>query len=207
MSNEFIVLVGGGGHCRACIDVIESENRFAISGIVDQQGKDLAPSVLGYPLLGDDSELENLRKQCRYALVTVGQVGASHIRQRIFNQLKQHGFTLPVIISSTAQVSRHATIEEGTIVMHRTVVNAGAYVGKNCILNSGSLIEHDARIGDHTHISTVAAVNGDAVVGGGSFVGSNATIVHGVTLADNYFFKAGRLVSGNEDGKPLKEGS
>jgi len=30
-----LILIGGGGHCTACIDVIEQEGRFAIAGIVD----------------------------------------------------------------------------------------------------------------------------------------------------------------------------
>ena len=34
--------------------------------------------------------------------------------------------------------------------MHRAVINVGAVIGKNCIINSMALIEHDAVIGDHT---------------------------------------------------------
>jgi len=34
---EDIILIGGGGHCRSVIDVIESENKFLIRGIVDQK--------------------------------------------------------------------------------------------------------------------------------------------------------------------------
>ena len=36
-----IILVGGGGHCRSVIDVIEQEGRYKISGIIDK------PSLLG----------------------------------------------------------------------------------------------------------------------------------------------------------------
>jgi len=31
---EKIILIGGGGHCKSCIDVIEQEGRFIIAGIV-----------------------------------------------------------------------------------------------------------------------------------------------------------------------------
>ena len=34
---EKIVLVGGGGHCKSVIDVIECEGRFEIAGNVDQR--------------------------------------------------------------------------------------------------------------------------------------------------------------------------
>jgi len=36
-----IILIGGGGHCRSVIDVIEQEGRFKIVGIVDR------PELLG----------------------------------------------------------------------------------------------------------------------------------------------------------------
>ena len=37
MSKEKIVLLGGGGHCRSIIDVIELENKYKIVGIVDKK--------------------------------------------------------------------------------------------------------------------------------------------------------------------------
>ena len=30
-----IILIGGGGHCRSCIDVIESTKMFKIIGIIN----------------------------------------------------------------------------------------------------------------------------------------------------------------------------
>ena len=189
MPEKEIILIGGGGHCRSCIDVIESHDVFNIAGIVEQPGKEKSKSVLGYPIIGDDSEFIILKKQYNYALITIGQVGSSIIRQKIFNHLKKLGFILPVIISPLAHVSKHATIDEGTIAMHQVIVNPGANIGRNCILNTRCLIEHDVKIGDHTHISTAAVLNGDTVIGPGSFVGSNATSVHGVNLPEKYFFK------------------
>lgn len=32
---EQIILIGGGGHCKSCIDVIEQEGKYQIAGIVD----------------------------------------------------------------------------------------------------------------------------------------------------------------------------
>ncbi|MCP4412741.1 MAG: acetyltransferase [Gammaproteobacteria bacterium] len=201
MPDNKIILIGGGGHCRSCIDVIESYGTFKIAGIVEQPGKDNLKSVLGYPIIGNDYELADLRKQYEFALITMGQIGSSNTRHKIFNHLKKLGFTLPVIISSLAHVSKHAAIDEGTIVMHQVIVNANANIGKNCILNTRCLIEHDAKIGGHSHISTAAVVNGDVRVGSGSFVGSNATIAHGVRLPENYFFKAGSLIVSEKNGK------
>ena len=175
---EPLILIGGGGHCRSCIDVIESSGFFMIAGIVEQPGKNKDNSILGYPIIGYDNELATLRKHFDYALVTVGQIGSGIVRQKLFNYLKELNFILPVIISPLAYVSKHAAIGEGTIVMHQVIVNAGAHIGNNCILNTKCLIEHDAVVGDYTHISTAAVLNGDSTIGSRCFVGSNATIVN-----------------------------
>ena len=207
MPEKEIILIGGGGHCRSCIDVIEISQAFKIAGIVERPGSNKTKLILGYPIIGYDDELSTLRKQYDYALITVGQIGSGTIRQDLFKGLKALGFILPVIISPLAHVSKHATIDDGTIVMHQAMVNAGAQIGKNCILNTQCLIEHDVKIGDHTHISTAAVLNGEAVIGSGSFVGSNATIAHGAKLPDNYFFKAKSLIISEKNGKAIKDNS
>lgn len=205
MAEPAIILIGGGGHCRACIDVIEASGKFRIAGIVEKKGKDKDPPVLGYPVIGYDSELLLFRKEFDHALITVGQTGTPAARRKIFNDLKVLNFILPVIISPLAYVSKYAAINEGTIVMHHVIVNAGAKIGTNCILNTKSLVEHDVTVGDHTHISTAAVVNGDAMVGSGCFIGSNTTVVHGARLPDDYFFKAGTLVINEKNGRPMLE--
>jgi sugar O-acyltransferase (sialic acid O-acetyltransferase NeuD family) len=205
MPEKQILLIGGGGHCRSCIDVIETHNGFKIAGIIEKFKQPTEKSILGYPIIGCDNDLESLKKRFDYAFITLGQTGSSQLRKKIFNRLKQVGFILPIIVSPLAHVSRHATLDEGTIVMHQAIVNAGSRVGRNCILNTQCLVEHDAKIGDHTHIATAAVLNGGVVIGQDSFVGSNATIVQGASLPDNYFFKAGGLILSKKEGRVIKE--
>ena len=168
-----ILLIGAGGHARACIDVIEQEDRHAVVAIVGL-AEEVGRSLLGYPIVAADDQLEALRCDCSVALVTVGQIKTPRTRIALFERLTALDFELPVVISPHAYVSPHARVGRGTIVMHGATVNAGAVVGENCILNSHSLMEHDATVADHCHISTAAVLNGGAVVGEGSFIGSGA---------------------------------
>ncbi len=190
-----LLLVGGGGHCRSCIDVIESEGRFRVAGIVDR-ARDSGP-VLGYAVLGDDTDLRHLIAGCPDALVTVGQIKSSDARRRLHALLTGAGARLPVIVSPRAHVSRHAEIGAGTIAMHGAVVNAGAVVGANCIINSLALVEHDATIGAHCHIATGARVNGGVSIGAGTFVGSGTVIREGVRIGADVIIGAGSVVLGD----------
>ena len=184
MSNPGMLLIGAGGHARACIDVIEQHGKYQIAGLVGMQ-EEMHAQHLGYDVIATDAELPQLADDYQYAFITVGQISSPDTRIRLYQQAVDLGFNLPTIIAPTAYLSNHASIGAGTIVMHGAVVNARAKVGNNCIINTRALVEHDAVVEDHCHISTGAILNGSAQVGAGSFVGSGCIVRDGITLGKN----------------------
>lgn len=186
-----ILLIGGGGHCKSCIDVIEQEGKYNIAGIIDKKEL-IGTKVLGYTVIGCDDDLEQLFQTYKYAIVTVGQIQSNNLRVNLFNKLKKTGYKLPVIISPLAYVSKYSKVEKGTIVMHQALINASANIGENCIINTKSLIEHDVTIEDNCHISTGAIVNGGVLIKENSFFGSNATSKEYIQCEG--FIKAGSVV-------------
>ena len=192
-----IILVGGGGHCVSCIDVIEQDGKFEIAGIVDANNS--RDQVLGYPVLGGDEDLPNIRKTYEYALVTIGQIKTPMIRMKLYERLKLLGFHLPSIISPRAYVSKRSVIGDGSMIMHDVLINAQAEIGNNCIINTKALIEHDSKIGNHCHISTGAIINGGVIVGHGTFVGSNAVVRESAQIIENFFVRSSSLFSGTGD--------
>jgi sugar O-acyltransferase (sialic acid O-acetyltransferase NeuD family) len=193
MSDASLLLVGAGGHAKACLDVIEAEGRFRVAGLVGLQAE-VGGQLLGYPIMGSDVDLPALVSRHPDALLGVGQIRSAALRTRLFEELLAHGFRLPVIVSPLAHVSRHARIGAGTIIMHGAIINSGAVIGRNCIINSQALIEHDTVIADHCHVSTAAVVNGAVTVGTGSFIGSNATVREAVRIGEHCVIGMGERV-------------
>jgi sugar O-acyltransferase (sialic acid O-acetyltransferase NeuD family) len=191
-----IILVGGGGHCKSCVDVIEQEGKYRIAGIVDLPEK-LHQKVLGYEIIAADDDLPQLVNKYENSLITLGQIKSPEKRIRIFQTLKELGAKLPVIISPLAYVSKHAEIGDGTIIMHYALINAGAKIGSNCIINTKALIEHDAVIGDHCHIATGAIINGGVRVGSGTFFGSNAVCKEYIEIRENTVIGCGAKITKN----------
>ncbi len=109
-----IILVGGGGHCISCIDVIEQEDRFTIAGIIDLPEKQHR-KILGYPVIGTDDDLPHLAAEYKHFLITLGQIKSPDTRIALFEKIKSLGGTFPVIISPLAYVSKHATVEEAPL--------------------------------------------------------------------------------------------
>jgi sugar O-acyltransferase (sialic acid O-acetyltransferase NeuD family) len=187
-----IVLIGGGGHCISVIDIIENGTDFNILGVLDSNVRE--NNILGYKILGDDNLIPDLVNENTYFLITVGQIKNYTKRENIAKKLTESNAKLATVISPLAYVSKHAHIEQGTVIMNYAVVNAKSKIGKNCIINTMSNIEHGVSIGDFCHISTCAVINGDSVVGSGSFIGSNATISNGILIKENSIISAGKFI-------------
>lgn len=184
-----LVLIGGGGHCRSCIDVIELTNKFEIIGVLDDAFS-IGDNIYGYPCLGNDDHISELIKQECVFLICIGQIYSSKAREKCFLFIKKIGGELATVISPRAWIARGVSIGEGTIVMHDALINSQASVGDNCIINTKALIEHDALVSNHTHVSTGVLINGSAKVGESCFIGSGAVLVELASVPNGEFVKA-----------------
>lgn len=193
MQND-IILLGGGGHAKACLDVVLSTERYKVLGYIDKS-KTL-DDKFSVKYLGDDDQIINYLHNCAF-LIAIGQMKSPDIRVELFNKALSLGAKFPVIKSPSAYVSKFSYIEEGTIIMHNVVIQADVRVGKNCIINDGALIEHDTLIGSHCHISTSTTLNGNVSIGDGTFIGSGTTIKNGLVIGKNVVVGAGSVVVKN----------
>jgi sugar O-acyltransferase (sialic acid O-acetyltransferase NeuD family) len=192
-----IILIGGGGHCKSCIEVIHSQGVYEIAGILD--GALVAGNVLGYPVIGDDEMIGTLAAEGHSFLITVGQIKNSGVRQKLFEKVRAAKGIFAKVVASTAYVSEFASVGEGTILMHGVFVNAGVKMGVNGIVNTKTLVEHDVVIGDHCHVSTGSIINGDCVVEDDCFIGSGAVIKQGIVITEKTIIGAGAVVVRNTE--------
>ncbi len=191
-----IILIGGGGHCKAVIDVLELENKYKIAGIIDTPDK-FGQKVLDYEIIGSDNDISNLAETYKYFFITIGHIKSSALRTNLFDIVKKAGGEFPIIISPNAYVSKYAKIGNGTIIMHHSIINADTKIGKNCIVNNKALIEHDCKIGDNCHISTNAVANGGVTIKDNCFIGSCSVTKEYISICSNTTIGAGAVVTKN----------
>jgi len=191
-----LILIGGGGHCKAVIDVVEAENKYKIVGILDK-AEVVGETVMGYKIIGTDLMIKELKEKGNSFLITVGQIKSPDLRMDLFILLKTIGADVATVFSPYSYVSKHAKVGEGSVIMHHVLVNANVVVGENCIINTKALLEHDVQIGNHCHISTSSVINGGCLINSGTFVGSNVVLVQGVELGESCLIAAGAVVTKN----------
>jgi len=189
---EPILLIGGGLHCKSCIDVIEQEGRFSIKGIIDMKER-LGSEILGYPIIATDEDISDLAKECPNFFITVGDVNSFAVRKRIYGRLKDLDLKLPAILSPLSYVSRYSVVGEGTILFPFTIVDIETTIGNNCIINHGTILAHEVTVEDNCHISGNCAV-GKCTIGHDTFIGANTFVNNGIEIAPNCIIGAGSVV-------------
>lgn len=193
MSKSKVLIIGAGGHAKSCIEIIEEEDKKEIVGLIGTP-EEIGKKILGYEVLGSEKDFVALSDLTTNLILGIGQIKSPNLRIEIKEKYVQNGFTFESVISPTAQISKHAVIGAGTVIMHRVVINAGVKIGDYSIINTGSIIEHDSKIGNFSHISTGVVSNGESAIGNNSFVGSGTIIMERIKIGDNCIVGMGQKV-------------
>lgn len=191
---EDIILIGIGGHAKGIVDIIEKQDRYHIVGFVNKNGEN--KYYKEYEVIGDDNDLETfyLENGVKQAFISIGYMGDSDLREKLYERLKSIGYHLPIIIDQTAAIAENVLIGEGTFIGKNAVVNANAKIGRMCIINDGAIIEHDCSVGDFSHVAVGAVVCGMSKIGERSFVGANATVIQCVDVGNCVIIGAATVV-------------
>src|SRR5690625_603960 len=142
-----LILIGAGGHSKVIRDIISEMNNIELYALLDDSFKGIYE--IDGVIQSNTNFIETIdRDEYVYCIA----IGNNVIRKTLFEK-----FQIPVeryakLIHPSAIVSHSAKIGYGTVVMPNVVVNADSVIGNHCILNTGSVVEHDNKLEDFTHI-------------------------------------------------------
>ncbi len=188
-----ILLIGGGGHCRSVADTLLRLNKYDEIGIVDVHDDSLMFGLI--KVVGNDDDLSKLRTEgFTDAFVTVGSVGNTDLRRRLYGKISKLGYNIPNIVDPSAIVSPYAKLGKGIFVGKNATVNAGSEIGDAAIINTGTIVEHECYIGEFVHISPGAVLCGGVEVGDDTHVGANASVKQYIKLGKNVIVGMGSVV-------------
>ena len=186
-----LLLIGGGGHCHSVLDSVLALNEYDDIGIIDS----IDNSFSGISVIGTDEDVPKLFKDSwKYAFITVGSIGNTEIRKRLYKMIKEIGLFIPTIIDSTAVIGANVTIDEGTFIGKRAIINTGSKIGTCSIINTGAIIEHDCIINNFSHISPGAILCGQVTIGNDTHIGAGTTVKQLINIGNNTLIGAGSVV-------------
>lgn len=216
-----ILLLGAGGHCRSVLDSLTALSCYDRIGLVNKINSEISSVkekvsfgdiLFACPVVGADEDLKRLFQEgYTDAFITVGSIGETSVRRRLYKTLKQIGFHIPNIIDKTSVISSHALLGEGIFVGKNAVVNTNANIGNCAIINTSAVIEHECSIGDFVHVAPGAILGGNVTVGTGTHIGSGSVIRQGIRIGSGSMVGMGSIVVNNiadnvtAYGNPCKE--
>ena len=189
-----LLLIGGGGHCNSVLSSVLALSKYEEVGIVDFTDT----PVMGVSVVGKDDDLPNL-KNSRWtdAFITVGSIGNTGLRRRLYQMIKELGFTVPSIIDPSAIVAQDVQIGEGCFVGKGAILNSGTQIGECAIINTGAVIEHDCKISAFAHISPGTVLCGQVEVGNDSHVGAGSVVRQQISIGNQTLVGMGSVVVHN----------
>jgi UDP-perosamine 4-acetyltransferase len=189
------IILGGGGHARVLIDSLQMVGEVNILGILDPDEKLWGKSMQDIPILGNDERLPECIKQGADSfIVGLGSIGNFQERQRLYSYALSLELEPLPVIHPTATCSRWAKVGLGLQMLPRSIINAGAIIGDNVILNSGAIVEHDCVLGDHVHVATGAQLASGVRLGEGVHIGAGATVRQLISVGEGALVGCGAAV-------------
>ena len=85
---------------------------------------------------------------------------------------------MAVKVHPTAEVSKDASVGDGTQIWHQAQVREGARIGKHCRIGKGVYIDANVVVGHHCKIQNYVSVYQGVTLGNRVFVGPHATFTN-----------------------------
>lgn len=187
-----VVIIGAGGHAKVIADIIEKSGDI-VYGFLDDNKEIGEKIVKNYKVLGNISECKYLQSDIK-ELYFVIAIGNNYIRKDIYERYTLNYYTA---IHPSCNLGIDVKIKEGTIIMPNVCINASSKIGKNCIINTGAIIEHDNDIQDYVHISPNVTICGTVQIGSCTHIGAGAIVKNNLSITDNCTIGAGAVVVKN----------
>ncbi len=181
-----IIIIGAGGHAKVIADIIYKYGDNLIGFLDDNlslQGKKI---YLDKKVIGTTKDIDKYKEY--YFVIGIGN---NSIRKKINNE---NNLKLYTAIHPSAIIAQDVKIGTGSVIMAGVVINPGTVIGKNCIINTCSSLDHDNLLEDYVHISPGAHLAGTVSVKEGTWICTGATIINNITIAKNNIIGAGSVV-------------
>lgn len=178
MCKEKLLIVGCGGFGRG---VSEHARKHYDCAFIDD-GYDAGMTICDVPVAGHISEMKVLFPTYKKLIVAIGN---NKLRERVYDEAKEIGYTFPNIIAENVYISPYAKVGWGCVFLNNAVIQNGSTIGNGVLLNPGIEIHHGCDVDDYALIYTNSVIRTYAKVGKRARIGSNVTISNEVIVEDD----------------------
>ena len=195
MKSKKLILFGEGLFTEIAHQYFEDHTEYEVVCFTKDDDYINSSEYLGLPMV-PYSKIENLYPPQQYDMhIAVSYTDLNHLRERIFYDAKNKGYSLPSYISPKSSVLTKYPIGENCFIFEDNTIQPFTKIEDNVILWSGNHIGHHSIIKAHNFVSSHVVVSGQCVVESNCFIGVNSTIGHRVTIGKETLVGAGSTIT------------
>ena len=157
-----LFIIGGGGHSRVVIESFRKSGS-QIDGIVDP-AYTKCENVVGIPVIGGDEALDTFSIDAIRLINGVGVLPGHLGRWKITERLRNKGFKFVTVVDPDAVVSSRVKVSEGVQVLAGCILQDGVTIGRDSVVNTGTILDHDCNLGEKCWISPGVTICGGTII-------------------------------------------
>ena len=188
MSN--LLILGAGGHGKVVAEIAGLMRQWDEIAFLDDNKE--CGEVNGHSVIGGLEDYKLHKKKYEYAFVAIGN---NKLRIELIERLLEEGIKIPVLIHPFTSISSSAQIDIGSIVIAGAVINTNVNIGKGCIINTLSSLDHDCILEDGVHISPGAQIGGETHIKQNTWICIGASVINNINIGSNVIVASGATVN------------
>jgi len=199
-----LIIIGASGHGKVVADIAIKMNKW--QSIVFLDDDESIKASIGLEVIGKTTDAFTYKDEADFFVA----IGSNATREKIQEKLIDEGLNVVSLIHPSAVIGTDVEVGIGTAVMAGVVINSSTRIGKGCIINTSSSLDHDNVIEDYVHISPGVSLAGTVKVGRLSWVGIGSVVSNNVNICSSCKVGAGAVVvkditeSGTYVGVPVR---
>ncbi|WP_164667657.1 acetyltransferase [Virgibacillus doumboii] len=186
-----LLIIGAGGHGKVVADIALKMNKWKDIAFLDDNER--IKSSTGIEVVGKARDVSAFIND--YDMF-VG-IGDNYVREKIQNSLEVKGASIPALIHPNSVIGERVDIQSGAVVTAGVVINSCAKIGKGCIINTSSSVDHDSLIESFVHISPGAHLAGAVTIGRRTWLGIGSVVSNNLFIINDSKIGAGAVVINN----------
>ena len=202
-----LLLFGLRRNFKIIVTEILKNSNYKIMGFIDKNFKEKFVIV-------EKKKIPNLTKKINKTLKIqdvrgIITFGDNYLRQKIYKNIKKINkkFKWESLVSKSSIIHKNVTIGEGTIIMPGVIINCYSKIGNMCLINTGSIIEHDNNFRNFSSAGPGVTTSGNVSVDELSHLGTGSVVIHDIKIGKNTILGANSLAISNLKSNSVYVGS
>lgn len=185
------MLLGTGGHSKVVLELLR-QKAIRVVAVVDRVVD--GTTAFGLPRI-HEKDIVTLHKPGSVQLANgVGSIPGSTNRWDVAARMRRDGYYFPCLVHPSSTVASDVSLDEGVQIMAAAVLQPGVRAGKDTIINTGAVVDHDCVLGANCHLAPGVTLSGDVEISNDVHIGTGATILQGVTVGSHSIVAAGSVI-------------